>query len=279
MENYIKLLILNYNAHLSQNVPLILDNHGKVSLKNDKIKLSGDQGHLTHDSGLHAINSRVKTIVNLFIIINKLLDNHAKILVINGTGAEFKIDLSKIFDEKINKLTGHIRSKRNTIFFQNSYNKPYLLQSGWIDGTITNWSNLCKVAWNSQKLLELASRVDKNMYLEPWVLETESCFKGLKSADVKKTVTLPEIGSTSTISKSSKSSKSNNFSLAYKQKADCIVLINPNTSCLRECEKLNIPLCVLSHTFVSRATGSHLFGSKESCFLTYLILCVIYNLT
>lgn len=65
------------------------------------------------------------------------------------------------------------------------------------------------------------------------------------------------------------------FKLSYKSKPDCIFLLNPSPSALKECSALNVPVWSLGINNYSHSTYFELKSNHESLFLNYLILCVI----
>lgn len=129
------------------------------------------------------------------------------------------------------------------------------MDSGWINGTCSNWSHLCKVAWNSHSV-STASRLQFHRKgLESWVTEAESVYRGLYLQPSHKGRAKPQ--------------------LAFKRKPDCIFLVNPTPSAIRECKGLHIPLCLLSSSFPFKAANCYLSSNQESYYLIYLIHCII----
>ena len=284
MENQIKNLFLDYGAHLFMNCEFVgfkTNKYGEkqeisqLSLKDRKNKKKADK---LGKSGLLSQNYMANCLANLFLVVSKLAKNNARLLFINGNLSTFNLTLSTrqgaakppvlgyktlCNTDKIN----HVKTLDQPL----SKHKPSngVLQGAWIHGACSNWSRLCKVAWNSHKLLNLRNTLDSTMHIESWVLEAESLFRGLHG----------EKNPFAALRATRSAAKANNpikEKLTYRHKPDCIILINPSPGTVKECKTLNVPICICSSTTDLKVAGSYLKSNQESPFLTYLIFCLFY---
>ncbi len=239
MKNKLKNLLLNYSSHLTVsreyinpplNTPTTGCNRKNFScpyLVNGRPESHGyEQKHVVNGLGY------------LTFIINQLLSNKGKLLVINCTEAS-----------KLGGSHTPIKISDNRFLFT--------MDRGWINGTCSNWPHLCRVAWNSHSV-STASRLQKpsnKRGLESWVTQAESIYRGLYLH--------------------SKHLQLGKHKLAFKRKPDCIFLVNPTASAIKECKGLNIPLLLLSTTFSFKAANCYLSSNQESYYLIYLINCII----
>lgn len=259
MENQIKNLFLDYAAHLSINYEFINPKNPSSRVNFDSIldNLQGQTLPYKRRFGnvLYRQNHMANCLTNVLLIVDKLIKNHAKLLIINGHLSKLHLSLSK---------TGQIGQTRAEKTQTSSYNSTSLLQGGWVNGACSNWSRLRRVAWNSQQLIELTGRVAAEtgagpMHMESWFSEAESIFRGLQLVRHK-------------------SDKANCLKLAYKHKPDCVFVINGSRAIVRECKALNVPLCILNSTSKFKVATCYLEGNRESCFLTYLIVSALLHL-
>ena len=246
-ENQLKNLLLNYGSHLTISCEYVKPHTNHTT---PRTSLQGPK-----TAQLNVVQSRPeshgygqKQIVNgaahLILIINQLLSQKAKVLVVNCTERSAR----KLVE---NKRKPH--SSWKSVSNQNHF--LFYMEGGWINGSCSNWSHLCKVAWNSPRVSFCDPALGSKRGLEKWVTEAESVYRGLYLQ--------------------SKHFGPGKHKLAYKRKADCIFLINPTPSAIKECQALNIPLCLLSTTFSFKSAHCYLDSNHESYFLIYFINCII----
>lgn len=246
-ENQLKKLLLNYASHLTQSceyvkpitrntmhTPQILSRSPKQGLKRSLLSVVNSRPE-SHGYGQGQI---VNGVGHLILIINHLLSQKGKLLVVNCT------------EKSARKL---VENKRPSWASENRF--LFYMEGGWINGSCSNWSHLCKVAWNSPRVSLCDPALRSKSKLEKWVTEAESVYRGLYLQ--------------------SKQFGPGKHKLAYKRKADCIFLINPTSSAIKECQALNIPLCLLSTTNSFKSAHCDLDSNHESYFLIYFINCVI----
>ena len=305
MENQIKNLLLNYAAHLSINCEFI----------NPKNHTCSKKGHVTlgkpstppiaryerrFENALYKQNHVANCLANVLLIVDKLMENNAKLLIINGHLSKLQLvakltstpSLRSVRSDRTDRSDRSNRSvyppRHMEISHQPQLHKtqtkskhklPSLLQGGWVNGACSNWSSLRKVAWNSHQLVQLTGTLDnhraKLYHMESWFSEAFSFFRGLQSL-----TNLPSArfatGNTALLC--NKQNDINKFKLAYKHKPDCVFVINGSRAVVRECKALNVPLCILSSSTKFKVAASYLESNQESCFLTYLITSAILNM-
>ena len=267
MENQIKEQLLDYAAHLSRNCEFRQSTNLKKKLhkpvawkawqgKQTKLANGAEQPY-----GFRALPSRENIalqnhvgncLANILLIVDKLLKKNAKLLLISGCSS------NKASNNKFQVQVKQSSLQKKSLGLQsNPYDsQPYLMQGKWINGACSNWSRLRQVAWNSYKLAQLRNTRDRTntMYIENWVLEAESLFRGLQL--------------TNSICSTGKK-------LAYRHKPDCVLLINPDLATVRECKSFNVPLCILSNKISFKTAFSYLESNQESSFLSYFILALL----
>ena len=250
MENQIKNLFLDYAAHLSINCEFISPRNPSFKVKAPPVLSNLESPTLPYNrrfgSVLYGQEHIASCLANVLLILEKLMKNHAKVLIINGNLSKLHLCLGK---------TRQVSYKHNS---------TSLLQGGWVNGACSNWSRLRRVAWNSHQLMELTGRVATEtgggpMHMESWFSEAESIFRGLQLVEHR-------------------ADNTNCFKLAYKHKPDSVFVINGSRAIVRECKALNVPLCILSSTSKFKVAASYLESNRESCFLTYLIVSAILHL-
>ena len=260
MENQIKNLFLDYAAHLSINCEFVNPKNIPSKAKTSPILSHLGTIPLSHRRRFGNVFYRQEQIANclanVLLIMDKLMKNHAKLLIINGHLSKLHLHLSGP------TLTRQTKPEKAQISY--NYNSTSLLQGGWVNGACSNWSRLRRVAWNSQQLADLVGRVAAEtgggpVQMESWFSEAESIFRGLQLLEQK-------------------ADKINRFKLAYKHKPDCVFVINGSRAIVRECKALNVPLCILSSTTKFKVAASYLQSNRESCFLTYLVVSAILHL-
>lgn len=248
-ELLLKNLLLKYGSHLTVSCEYV-----QPSLSGAEESTTTCRGQSRDSKGCpsNLVESRAEShgygqkgvvngIAHLILIINQLRRQKGKLLVVNCTEGSAR---------KLVGREGSSWTQSNRFLFH--------MEGGWINGSCSNWSHLCKVAWNSPRVSYCDPLGRTRGRLERWVTEAESVYRGLYLR-----------------SKNSPAHSRGQHKLAYKRKADCIFLINPTPSAIKECLALNIPLCLLSTRFSFKAAHCHLESNPESYFLIYLINCII----
>lgn len=259
MEKNMKNLLLNYAAHHAVNCELICNGEAFQTSSLEMQKLYGKNLPYTPNPscvrGWEFYSYKQKRITNCLanclLLVDKVLKNKGRLLVCCHSEGKLQLYLS---NNQLKKKT-HPKTLKTANDFSSAGKAlpsvlPSLLQGGWMGGSCSNWSRLCKIAWNSQKLLQLTNTLDN-------VTQIESCKKHYMQLAAK--------------------TENDNLlrSLPYKYKPDCVFLINPGKAAVKECKALAIPLCILSGSFSPKISGCYLEGNQESCFLTYLIINLI----
>ena len=269
MENSIKNLLLDYAAHLSINCEFINPKNlrEKTVLKdlfNSKQKVETLPYRRRSENGVYKAHSVANCLANVLLIVDKLMENNAKLLIINGDHSKLQLYVPKA--TQISLLPKETYKARLKHWQGLRHKFPSLLQGGWVNGALSNWSRLRKVAWTSHELVRLTKgrRRLRNTQMESWLSEVFSIFRGLQVSSAQLMGHKTHI-----ISKPM---------LAYKHKADCVFVINGSQACVRECKALNVPLCILSSSTKFKISASYLESNQESCFLTYILVSAILNL-
>jgi len=204
MENHVKNLFLNYAAHLSINCEFINENHTPKSKVNNfkskipaPISFKGTTVTVPYKNRfstfLYKQDYMANCLASLFLVVDKLVKNHAKILLVNGEVNKVQVYLRNSRNHKAGPLAGAAmreeRLLRKNLKFRGKpknigHNKsgachdnvplPSILQGGWINGACSNWSRLRKIAWNSHKLTKLTGTVHRDPSLRAG--PTESWF-------------------------------------------------------------------------------------------------------
>ena len=227
MENNINKLLLDYAAHHAVNCEFFHGNTPSPIFKAHKKQAPGICGWEFYSyKQKHIANS----LANCLLLVHKMLENKAKLLVFSYSDGKLQVYFAK----------NNLGPSKNVSLL------PSLLQGGWISGACSNWSRLCKIAWN---MMQLTSKIP-TYHSDSW--------------KVRKNYNLLQLAPKSKIG-----------GLAYKHKPDCVLLINPSSAALRECKNLAIPLCILSSGPSAKISGCYLEANQESCFLTYLIINLI----
>jgi small subunit ribosomal protein S2 len=167
-----------------------------------------------------------KCLLRAFFVISLLFKKNGHLLIVNSNPEYFYLNknLSILsLKKKINVTHEFTVLKANNISY--SYYK-------WIGGTLTNWKQISKSVLTYAKFSERCEQFLINNNIEfPRYKKIKTCFDGL----IQK--------------------KHNTSFLAFKNKPDCIFIINPNENqnTIREANKLHIPIIA----FVESNTNIH----------------------